>query len=203
MTNCTSISCAGGACRDDTSKIVCGLEELNKEATIKTDTCIVYSIGGNNQWEFELDILSRTTCDVHTFDCTGPRSRFQVPNNPRLHFHHACLSAYPELVGEPRPGFMRGQIWTLLKMQQRLGHKRIDLLKVDIEGWEFPLFESWPDLYRTKESERILLPMQLLVEVCTAYGWLPTAFSPSPRLTCFLSLLLGTLPNPVSSIAPG
>jgi hypothetical protein len=60
---------------------------------------------------------------------------------------------------------MEGEIWTLLEMQQRLGHKRIDLLKVDIEGWEFPLFESWPELAYTKDSERILLPMQLLVEV--------------------------------------
>jgi hypothetical protein len=60
---------------------------------------------------------------------------------------------------------MEGEIWTLLEMQQRLGHSRIDLLKLDIEGWEFPLFESWPDLYRKEESENILLPMQILVEV--------------------------------------
>jgi hypothetical protein len=180
MTNCTSVSCVGGECREDASKIVCGLEQLNKEATTKADTCIVYSIGGNNQWEVELDILNRTTCDVHTFDCTGLISRFEVPNNPRLHFHHTCLSAYPELFGEPRPGFMKGESWTLLEMQQRLGHKRIDLLKVDIEGWEFPLFESWPDLYRATESEHILLPMQLLVEVCTAYGWWQTALFPRP-----------------------
>jgi hypothetical protein len=167
MTNCTSVSCVGGACKDDTSKIVCGLEELNKEATTEADTCIVYSIGGNNHWEFELDILRRTTCEVHTFDCTGLKTRFQVPENqPRLHFHHTCLSAYPQLVGEPRPGSMKGDSWTLLEMQQRLGHKRIDLLKLDIEGWEVQLFESWPDLYRAKESERIVLPMQILVEVC-------------------------------------
>jgi hypothetical protein len=100
---------------------------------------------------------------------------------------------------------MEGEIWTLLEMQQRLGHKRIDLLKVDIEGWEFPLFESWPELSLPKDSEGILLPMQLLVEVCTTRrmdGYrLP--FFPSPRLSCSLSLLLGSLPYPVSSIAPG
>jgi hypothetical protein len=73
--------------------------------------------------------------------------------------------AYPELAGEPRPSYMKGDYWTLLEMQQKLKHQRIDLLKVDIEGWEFSLFDSWPELSLMEASEEILLPMQLLVEV--------------------------------------
>ena len=44
-------------------------------------------------------------------------------------------------------------------------HKRIDLLKMDIEGFEYEIFESWPELAHTKLSENILLPHQILVEV--------------------------------------
>jgi hypothetical protein len=163
MAKCKSPTCVGGACRKDDSKIVCGMEELQKQQTESTkkdkDTnntttpppCVVYSIGGNNEWQFELDLLRHTPCEIHTFDCTGHKSRFKVPSsehkdnahNNRLHFHHVCLVAYPELAGEPRPSYMKGDYWTLLEMQQKLNHQRIDLLKVDIEGWEFSLFDSW------------------------------------------------------------
>lgn len=67
----------GGKAGDNVSKIVCGIASLKAP-------CTVYSLGGNNQWEFELDIINKTPCTVHTFDCTGPRSRFSVPTHERL-----------------------------------------------------------------------------------------------------------------------
>ena len=80
--------CIGGACRQDTSKITCGVTHDNMVAP-----CVVYSIGGNNQWQFEQGILDHTPCDVHTFDCTGPITRFdKKPNTVRgqnkTHQHH-------------------------------------------------------------------------------------------------------------------
>ena len=63
--------CIGGSCRQYTSKITCGVTQENMVAP-----CVVYSIGGNNQWQFEQGILDHTPCDVHTFDCTGPITRF-------------------------------------------------------------------------------------------------------------------------------
>lgn len=32
--------------------------------------CVVFSLGSSGQFDFELDILQRTECDVYTFDCT-------------------------------------------------------------------------------------------------------------------------------------
>ena len=59
-------------------------------------------------------------------------------------------------------------MWTLQQMQQRLNHSRIDLLKMDIEGWEWPLIQSWPDFVSSpQEAEQAILPMQILVEVST------------------------------------
>ena len=150
MGRCNDISCVGGKCSADTSKITCGMSHLSR-----LDSCIVYSIGGNNQWEFELDILKRTNCDVHTFDCTGALERFKVPENNRLHFHHICLGANRSS-GPLANG--NGETWTLADIQSHFSHKRVDLLKVDIEGWEWPIFDrdAPPDLN---------LPMQLLMEV--------------------------------------
>jgi len=147
---------------EDEAKVVCGLDTLKPG-------CIVYSIGGNNQWLFELDILDKTPCEVHTFDCTGDLSRFEVPSNQdRLHFHHVCLGAEYEAgslqinrkcVG----GNKCGETWTLSQMQQKLGHSRIDLFKMDIEGFEWDLLDSWPELGQP-EANQLLLPHQLLVE---------------------------------------
>jgi hypothetical protein len=166
------------------------------ETATATDAspCVIYSIGGNNEWALENDLLKKTTCEIHTFDCTGPPQRFTVPENDgRLHFHHVCLGTEHEDAVEPCPERSRagwskcGGTWTLLEIQQRLGHDRIDLLKIDIEGWEWPLFESWPLLEDTAASSEILLPMQILVEIHsqtvfpTLWESLPEGFPRGPR----------------------
>jgi len=145
-------TCVGGECGADESKFVCGLALLHSP-------CVVYSIGGNNQWEFELDILAKTSCHVHTFDCTGPVSRFSPPDHGRHTFHHACLVAKED---DSFDDSMVGEKWTLRTMQNKLGHQQIDLLKLDIEGFEWPILYSFPTL---TEKEAFALPMQILIEV--------------------------------------
>ena len=111
-----------------------------------------------------MDVLKRTNCDVHTFDSTGPLERFTVPDNDRLHFHHICLGA----IGSPgslvkglpcskRGSELCGETWTLTDIQSHYSHKQVDLLKVDIEGWDWPIFD--------REAGDTNLPMQLLMEV--------------------------------------
>lgn len=161
-------TCLGGECRSDESKISCGIQKglaMTKESTSistsmvssSSSPCIVYSIGSNNEWGFEKDVLKKTPCEVHTFDCTGERDRFEPPDDPRLHFHFICLGTTNALKDT-------GEFWTLEQMQKRLNHLQIDLLKIDIEGYEWPLFNTWPNL-RDINSPNTVLPMQILVEV--------------------------------------
>ena len=165
MAHCSNKTCVGGMCRQDTSKIVCGLEQLATAATEQQpSSCVVYSIGGNNHWEFELDILAKTPCQVHTFDCTGSITRFEKPQNERLYFHHVCLGTIHEDAPQNCSGNKKcGETWTLLEIQQKLGHDRIDLFKIDIEGYEWNLLESWPEL--SDAHSDMVLPFQILVEV--------------------------------------
>jgi len=155
--------CVGGECGQDESKIVCGLNKL-------LPPCVIYSIGGNNQWKFELDLLSKTPCEIHTFDCTGPRERFHKPRDDRLFFHHVCLGTTVKSAPEScTDRNICGEIWTIDKIQKELGHKKIDLLKMDIEGYEWPIFESWQELTTANEANNrdanaTELPMQILVE---------------------------------------
>jgi len=154
------VHCIGGPCRKDESKIACGTSY-----DTLTEGCIVYSIGGNNKWTFELDILQRTPCEVHTFDCTGPITRFTKPTDPRIHFHHICLGSEPKAGKELCRGIGKcGETWTLADMASKLGHNQIDLYKMDIEGFEWPVFQS---LFHSdnKGDDNAHLPMQLLVEI--------------------------------------
>ena len=170
-------TCVGGACREDTSKIVCGIESLKKG-------CIVYSIGGNNDWRFELDLLERTPCEIHTFDCTGPHSRFIKPKNDRLYFHHICLAA--ESVNAPETcdnghESICGPMMSIQHVQDMMNHTRIDLLKMDIEGFEWPILKSWPTL---QEDDSAVLPYQILVEVhyISQFLQVGTPFSPQEHV---------------------
>jgi hypothetical protein len=146
----------------------------SSSSSTMSQNCIIYSIGGNNQWAFEIDVLMRTTCDVHTFDCTGDISRFtQIPSTPRLHFHHVCLGTQHEAgvllstsssSSSSCQGYQKcGETWTLAEIQTNLGHGHIDLLKVDIEGFEWPLLESWVDL--AWNDTNFVLPYQIMMEV--------------------------------------
>mmetsp|Transcript_8003 Transcript_8003/g.11644 ORF Transcript_8003/g.11644 Transcript_8003/m.11644 type:complete len:357 (+) Transcript_8003:34-1104(+) len=165
MSDCEQ-ACVGGSCGADASKIVCGMGQLQ---FLNEKKCVVYSIGGNNKWQFELGILRSTSCQVYTFDCTGSKSRFRKPQDDRLSFHHICLGA----ASQPAPGFadnctqgICGPIMTLQEIQKMLGHNQIDLLKMDIEGYEWPIFESWPELSDNEaDSIGFVLPMQILVEI--------------------------------------
>ena len=161
MGSCNS-TCIGGLCRRDVSKIACGVDRGSMQAP-----CVVYSVGGNNQWEFEKDVLEKTPWKVHTFDCTGDETRFKVPEGygDRLKFHYVCLGTKNmDANKNAAPGSRYSEFWTLEKIQKTLGHNRINLFKVDIERYEFPMFESWPTLSDSR-SPGTVLPMQVLVEV--------------------------------------
>jgi len=135
-------TCVGGECGSDTGKIICGMETLR-------EPCVVYSIGGNNLWQFELDMLKKTSCEIHTFDCTGDQSRFNVPPSDRLFFHYECLGTSSDK-----------NFYTLGQLAAKHGHRQIDLFKMDIEGYEFDAFDSI-----LSSTDLVSTPMQILVEV--------------------------------------
>lgn len=94
-------------------------------------------------YAFEMDAMRNTPCEIHTFDCTYDGQ----DQGPRHHYHKLCLGDSPSL-GMPESAIFKTYTDILAQLDHR--HTKIDVLKVDIEGYEFQalagLLESTPYL---------------------------------------------------------
>ena len=138
---------------------------------------IVYAVGVGEDVTFDLGLIERIGCEVHAFDPTpiavnwiarqdlpagfhfhpiglgaeDCEALFQVP--PVDGFHSYSLAADPK--AEVR-GTVECPIRRLTTIMHDLGHDRLDLLKMDIEGFEYPVVDDLVDSG--------IRPGQLLIE---------------------------------------
>lgn len=118
---------------------------------------VVYSVGVGEDVTFDLELIRRTGCTVHAFDPT-PRAQAFVARQsglpPEFRFHPLGLW---DRDGEARffaprdpshvshsianlqqtDAFFVGAVKRLATVMRELGHPRVDLLKMDIEGAEY------------------------------------------------------------------
>lgn len=137
-----SFACAGEerlGKQGDGGKWVCNPGELAKKPT-----CLVYSIGSNNKFDFESALLDKVSknCEIHVFDHTVSTLRLVSKQRKpwRVHFHQIGLAATTSRDGGV--GFK-----SLSDMVRDLGHvgRTIDIFKIDCEGCEWMTFASWFD----------------------------------------------------------
>ena len=148
-------------------------------AALAADALVVYSLGSNNQFRFERDVVALCPrCDVHMFDCfatnyqpDGKRGLAQdkyarvfgalsPQQRARVHFHKLCIGTPPR---KADPALWR----TYRGAMAELGHAAVAVLKIDIEGGEFDVFNdlgmSAPSAARAARTEGVL-PRQILLE---------------------------------------
>jgi FkbM family methyltransferase len=135
---------------------------------------VVYSFGVGDNVAWDREMIRRFGVTVHAFDPT-PASIAWVKQQklPRQFVFHDCgisnfdgiLNFYPPRKAgnthysqEQRAGTpIRGRVNCLTTIMRRLGHRHLDVLKLDVEGSEF---ETIPDLIDSDISVD-----QLLVEI--------------------------------------
>mmetsp|Transcript_17081 Transcript_17081/g.53349 ORF Transcript_17081/g.53349 Transcript_17081/m.53349 type:complete len:311 (+) Transcript_17081:69-1001(+) len=106
----------------DGPKWTCGLREI--EASRRSN-CVVYSFGSRKEVSFERRVVELApSCEVHVFDRTAP-----VRPGPNVFYHCIYLAGDGER--------------SLPRIMRSLGHSHIDLLKMDVEATEWPVFANW------------------------------------------------------------
>lgn len=146
----------------DGGKWVCGVETL-----LQRQGCKVYSFGSNGDTDFEEAVLATTNCEVHVFDPTlGQEALKKLSKQPKIQFHPVGLGPKNEQVEMTDNRMTMGNnrhhtmdLLTLQTIMQSLNHTWIDVLKIDIEGFEYAVLQQ---LMKTSKSQ---LPVsQLLIE---------------------------------------
>lgn len=125
-------------------------------ASVVQADAVCYCVGVGEDISFDLALMERFGCEVHAFDPT-PRAidfvrqnaaglprfhfhpvgvwdrdeqlRFYAPNNP-AHVSHSVMNL------QQTDSFFEAPCRSLTSLMKQLGHARIDLLKLDVEGAE-------------------------------------------------------------------
>lgn len=140
----------------DGGKWVCGLSRL----TEKKD-CVIYSFGINEESSFEAGLLANTNhCKIWGYDFSVKGFAKQIPYSQkhRTIFHPYGLAGTDHVSTGDEP-----TMYTLETLMKMNGHQHIDILKIDIEGWEF---ETMTDILKSFSEKGLPLPFgQLQIEI--------------------------------------
>jgi hypothetical protein len=129
-------------------------------APTSTSQCIVYSIGSNGNFDFELEVMKyvSSTCEIHTFDIKsagrGKDFAKEATKINGLDFHNWGLG---KNFGK------QTNMKTFKEIFMALGHKKrtVDLMKIDCEKCEYTQFHQW--LADWKEMDMVV--RQVMLEI--------------------------------------
>ncbi|KAH9837615.1 methyltransferase domain-containing protein [Rhodofomes roseus] len=119
----------------DGGKWICGLSRVAEK-----QDCVIYSFGLDWDSTFEGELLQRTShCKIYGYDFTARGFGHGVPRalKGRTHFARLGLGAEDSHGPADEP-----KMWTLRSLMAANGHDHIDVLHIDIEGWEFEVLRA-------------------------------------------------------------
>lgn len=133
----------------DGGKWTCGAENLAR----RRDTpCVLYSFGVSGDSSFEADMLSTTPCDLWAYDPTVDKIANPLrPSNLRVHFEKLGIA-----------GKDAGDKKTLKTFMDNNGHEWIDVLKVDVEGFEYEMLDNILETFDQLPFGQLFLEFHLM-----------------------------------------
>ncbi|CEL99428.1 unnamed protein product [Vitrella brassicaformis CCMP3155] len=144
----------------DGGKWVCDPDRIISRSKASGKPCLVYSVGGSNEWSFEDSVYKTLGCEVHTFDHTVATPKAK-PEHINFHRWGIDQPGRGASLQADNPGPLTAGLNEIITA---LGHenREIDIFKIDVEGAEFksltPLLTS--GAWRKKPPIR-----QVLIEV--------------------------------------
>mmetsp|Transcript_29028 Transcript_29028/g.27813 ORF Transcript_29028/g.27813 Transcript_29028/m.27813 type:complete len:368 (+) Transcript_29028:176-1279(+) len=150
----TSIKSGG-----DGGKWVCDAHDIRKNSN-----CLVYSFGSNGDYTFDVGVRDTLGCEVHTFDPFNLGYTANLGENITTHDWGLSPTTY---ITDPLKKWngKQKEMKSLFTIVKDLGHvgRKIDILKVDIDGIEFGLFDNGTFWQELKKSGIVI--GQLLIEL--------------------------------------
>jgi FkbM family methyltransferase len=129
----------------DGGKWVCNPRQLRKG-------CVVYGVGTGDEYSFDTQMAARYGCEVHMFDPAPSVIKALASFATRRTAGEGSMTFHPWGLGpvndSPEHGMAliledtRCETKRLDEIARRLGHERVDVLKMDIEGGEWPLLDD-------------------------------------------------------------
>lgn len=133
---------------------------VNPKAYLKSgERGVLYGVGVANDISFEAR-MATMGCEAFAFDCTSPANMQTVAKSRNVTFRPWCVGKPGDLGSHyVSQSGQKAHFKSLTQIVKELKHDRIDILKTDIEGYEWNLFEN------EILSPSGQLPMQLMFEV--------------------------------------
>ena len=184
--------------------------------------CIVYSLGTRENPSFDI-ALGKFGCEVHSFDPTLRQQGLATAGkldkaSTNVTFHDVGIGGRSMIHAPGKapwqwPGLGYGREsndkpWTLRTLEslmRELGHSRVDVLKMDVEGAEWPLLEHLFSSARSRGRlaagalvRQLILEAHLLPRPDTSNpgSWPSQTPPPAPSWWKTPLALLGLLPTP-------
>jgi hypothetical protein len=175
----------------DGAKVICDPHRL------PLDSCLIYSFGSNRQFQFEIGLNQQAPqCEIHIFDFTDysramTRQRVNAtyhawglkPSNTTKAFgRRTWVERFPQV-------FPEGNVFkTFQETVNELGHsgRRIDILKIDVEGGEVSLSRLTAHVDVEKFSHSLLSHSGVLTKIGASIQTLTFGKYPL-KYTTFLS----------------
>jgi hypothetical protein len=124
----------------------------------------VYSIGSNNDFSFD-DHMASLGCEVHTFDPTLKWPEIQTKRgNNTFKYGIGIAGRSSDGVTGMRMGSWQKQKWKVRSMKdimRQLHHDSVDIVKMDVEGNEWPVLESIAELGDIGRVRQIVFEIHL------------------------------------------
>lgn len=126
----------------------------NLPTELITSDWLVYDFGLGEDITFDAALIGNHRCTVHAFDPTPKAIAFvEKESLPGFHFHPVGVwienttikfwlprsagdDSYSALNLQRTSEYTEGEVMTLRSLARELGHERIDLIKLDLEGAE-------------------------------------------------------------------